>query len=1386
MSKCTTEVALRGIFTALVAVALQTSVFAQEQPRLATFDDDAGSTHFALSVSPQDAESVARPSDVLIYVDTSASQSGAYKRDSIAAVKQILRNLNADDRVKISAVDLDPVALVNDFVSPASADVAGAIKSLNQRVALGTTDVGSMLDQASTAFSDPSRNKNVIYIGDGISADKLMLTPAFETTLTKLIDNRVSVSSFGIGPERNVELMAALANHTGGNVLLDSDAEGAIREASAGLAKTVHGSVLWPTDGKLDPSVSEMYPKRFPPLRTDRDTIVLGKLADRDEIELSVTGELNGKSVTYDWKIAPEASDKSFAFLPGMIKDASKDSGLRLPTVGSDGLKEFARVRQEKAMHLSDLTQKALVAGDMTAAERLGQGALGVSSNPAGLRVALKAMAPMYKVQENLFGDAEPAADAFQEEAAIPQGLDDPFKEADTLESAAPMVDSPVEELPAAVQEGVILDVPSVIENTQGDQGLILIGEDDSAEVQQLLRSRDGRDLKMVQGEEDLRRVVNERARAKTRFEISRASEELGTNPDLAIERLKSTLETINLAGDLFPSTRAELRAKLQSSLQSARRQKLEYDQRLAIRDQNVTLSQQLAESSLRREREEARLETLLGRFNSLLREGNYETAVEVTRAARELAPRNPEVVAAAELSMMARNYRSARQLQQVREEAFVYSLFQATRAATPYPSDALMLFPDADEWREKRIRRKKYQNFRLSGSAIDEKILNALDLPAEFNYDETSWTEVKEELEDKYNINIVLTTSAQDDSLPEDETFTSNLQGIRLKNALRILLAEKNATFVVKDEVLQIISLDEASDQRWFTTDVYNVADLVAPRQNRGGGGIGGQGGGQGGFGGGQGGGQGGFGGGQGGGQFCIQQDALNVKFNAGPAESAKESSTRKRPTTVNLTASGAPVVAWSDYFSDQFVDPANVRLTARKLMKQQQPKQVVEMILAAIDNDQMQSWMYEALVLAMQVAGEDQLEIERALMSSVDLSGKPDDVLLVANYMAENGMESRSLKLLKAFAAANPSRFEPYVLGLKTAQRTQDLDAMMWATVGVFEQEWPSHPEMVRKAGFVAEGIVAKLKKEGKTDRLAAFENQMQQAQERDCVIDVSWTGDADLDLQVNEPGGTICSSLQPRTSSGGVMLGDKFSPEKNHSGTITERYVLPKGFAGDYQLVVKRVWGDITSGKATVSIRNHYKSDRESGMTRQVKLDKIGAIVLFSLDKGRRTENLADHEIRTFAKEQMVRNRSILAQQISDSYSSSAASDYYQGQAGNDGQFDGDPRNLLNSNLRRGRVGYQPQITTIPEGTFMTASASTADRLFVLTSVTPNFSQITEVSTFNILGTAEDAQGVTQNLGGSGVGGAGGAGGGVGGNVGGGGGGVGGGVGGGGFGN
>jgi hypothetical protein len=590
-------------------------------------------------------------------------------------------------------------------------------------------------------------------------------------------------------------------------------------------------------------------------------------------------------------------------------------------------------------------------------------------------------------------------------------------------------------------------------------------------------------------------------------------------------------------------------------------------------------------------------------------------------------------------------------------------------------------------------------------------------------------------------------------------------------------MLEKYNATFVVKDEVLKIISLDDASDVKWFVTNVYNVGDLVAPKTSGGGGFGQGGGGGQGGFGGGQGGGGfggggqggGGFGGGGGGGMFCVQ-DEKQVSLVTDKTDS-KVAEIDRKPQAIVLADINDPQIAWSNYFSETFANPADVRATARKLMKERKPGQAVTMILAAIQHDQFQPWMHEALVLAMQISGRPQSDIERALMSAVDLSEDDNDILIAAQYMARNRMENRAIRLLKGYALNNPTRTEPFVIGLQAAQMIGDVEAIKWATTGVLSQEWPDHPEIVRQAQFAATAILNDYRSNGKTEALAAFETALQQAKERDCHIEVSWTGDADLDLYVVEPGGTTCSRLAKRTRGGGILMRDSFSPKSGASGVVSEKYILPKGFAGDYRLVIKRVWGTVTSGKATVSIQNHYNSPRAASMTKQVEIDDKGAIVLFALDHGRRTESLEDHEIETVVRKQMIANRNILAQELSEGYSSGAASDYFGGLLSGV-----DNRNLagpLNGQLdNRGAVGYQPVITQIPEGTFFTVNhATTADRLHVLISVSPNFNAVSSVTTFNILGDASTAEGLGGG-GGQGGGGQGGGGGGFGGGGGGGG--------------
>ena len=80
----------------------------------------------------------------------------------------------------------------------------------------------------------------------------------------------------------------------------------------------------------------------------------------------------------------------------------------------------------------------------------------------------------------------------------------------------------------------------------------------------------------------------------------------------------------------------------------------------------------------------------------------------------------------------------------------------------------------------------------------------------------------------------------------------------------------------------------------------------------------------------------------------------------------------------------------------------------------------------------------------------------------------------------------------------------------------------------------------------------------------------------------------------------------------------------------------------------------------------------------------------------------------------------------------------------------------------------VGYTPEISLLPEGAIFNVNfAATADRMNVLISPSPIFTQILDVTTFNILGDAQNAQGAGGGgLGGGGLGGGGLGGGGLGG--------------------
>ncbi len=416
-----------------------------------------------------------------------------------------------------------------------------------------------------------------------------------------------------------------------------------------------------------------------------------------------------------------------------------------------------------------------------------------------------------------------------------------------------------------------------------------------------------------------------------------------------------------------------------------------------------------------------------------------------------------------------------------------------------------------------------------------------------------------------------------------------------------------------------------------------------------------------------------------------------------------------------------------------------AVVAETAKELMNQRKFNEVAALIRAALRNGYAQPWMYKALSLALQASDQPQEEVERALMSAADFAHSTTDLMNLAVYMGRIGLDARALQLLRQASALELYRPEPYMHGLQIAQRLNATDGIRWACLGVLSQAWPNDKkEIVESARFAADALLEKLRNQGQSSQADEFRKQLDDAQVRDCFVKVSWTGDADIDLTVQEPTGAVCTFSNPRTSGGGVMQGDTYTkvkaPGSDGSSDYSQSYALPQGFNGQYKVLVRRLWGQVATGKVTVDVFTHFGTTNEVHVRKQIPVSERDALVNFDLNGGRRTEPLEQAQLAVAAENQEAISRAVLSQQMSEIDNGSSLTDDSGNNAANpDGGAAVNPRNF--AFLRPGAVGYQPVIVTLPQSSSLFATAVvSADRRYVRISPVPFFSQIGQVQTFN----------------------------------------------------
>ncbi len=100
--------------------------------------------------------------------------------------------------------------------------------------------------------------------------------------------------------------------------------------------------------------------------------------------------------------------------------------------------------------------------------------------------------------------------------------------------------------------------------------------------------------------------------------------------------------------------------------------------------------------------------------------------------------------------------------------------------------------------------------------------------------FDDTPFSDVIRELEARYGVSMLLDRSATEDSLDEDTTVSVDLAGVSLERGLSELLYPHNATFIVSDGIVKVISKDVAEDTYFFERRVFDCAALAGKLPKR------------------------------------------------------------------------------------------------------------------------------------------------------------------------------------------------------------------------------------------------------------------------------------------------------------------------------------------------------------------------------------------------------------------------------------------------------------------------------------------------------------------------------------------------------------------------
>ena len=187
-----------------------------------------------------------------------------------------------------------------------------------------------------------------------------------------------------------------------------------------------------------------------------------------------------------------------------------------------------------------------------------------------------------------------------------------------------------------------------------------------------------------------------------------------------------------------------------------------------------------------------------------------------------EKYPNNPQVIALSGQTNTSDQLRANQKLSRDYADAWLVNQRQVVTSSIPTTDD--IQFPDAKKWQALTKARKNQDRILLSPK--EEAILKSLDTAFPANFADRPFEEALQELSNAIDQPIFIDKKSLEDAgldLSRKVTFKGN---VTARTALRALLQANQLTFIVKEEMIQVVTLERAEKE--LTTRSYYLGDLV------------------------------------------------------------------------------------------------------------------------------------------------------------------------------------------------------------------------------------------------------------------------------------------------------------------------------------------------------------------------------------------------------------------------------------------------------------------------------------------------------------------------------------------------------------------------------